>query len=67
VRGVGIDMGLDDTGFSGPGDAYLFGAVLDRFFASYVSINSFSRISVQTNPSRRHFTWPPRSGSSTLL
>ncbi|MBX3231363.1 MAG: type VI secretion system baseplate subunit TssF [Labilithrix sp.] len=66
VRGVAIDIEVADSGFTGAGDMYLFGAVLDRFFASYVSINSFTRVSLEGTPSRHRFTWPARSGSSTL-
>ncbi len=67
VRGVAIDVDLADAGFSGAGDMFLFGAVLDRFFASYVSINSFSRTSVQGVPSKHRFAWPARNGSLTLI
>jgi type VI secretion system protein ImpG len=67
VRGAAIDIDVDDSGFSGSGDMFLFGAVLERFFASYVSINSFSKVSIQGTPSRQRFTWPARSGSLTLV
>ncbi len=66
IRGVGIDIELADSGFAGAGDMFLFGSVLERFFASYVSINSFSRVTVQASPSRQQFSWPARSGSQTL-
>jgi type VI secretion system protein ImpG len=67
IRGVAIDIGVADSGFVGPGDMYLFGAILERFFASYVSINSFSRVTLEGSPSRQRFTWPARNGSSTLI
>lgn len=67
VRGIAIDIEALDSGFSGAGDLFLFGAVLERFFASYVSINSFSRTTLQGSPSRHRFEWPARNGSSTLL
>jgi type VI secretion system protein ImpG len=67
VRGVAIDVEALDSGFSGAGDMFLFGAVLERFFASYVSINSFTRTTLQGSPSKHRFTWPARNGSLTLL
>jgi type VI secretion system protein ImpG len=67
VRGVGIDIGLSDAGFTGAGDMFLFGAILERFLASYVSINSFSRLTVEGSPSRVRFAWPARSGSLSLV
>lgn len=67
VRGVAIDVGVADSGFVGPGDMFLFGAVLERFFASYASINSFSRVTLEGSPSRQRFTWPARNGSLTLI
>ena len=67
VRGVAIDIGVADGGFVGAGDMFLFGAVLERFFASYASINSFSRVSLEGSPSRQRIQWPARCGSLTLL
>lgn len=67
VRGVAIEVDCDEAGFAGDGDLHLFGAVLDQFFASYVSLNSFSRTTVHGVTSKLRFTWPARSGSLTML
>jgi type VI secretion system protein ImpG len=67
IRGVQIEVEVDESGFSGEGDMYLFGAVLDRIFAEYVSINSFSRTKVRGITSNVRFEWPARSGNLTLL
>jgi type VI secretion system protein ImpG len=67
VRGVAIDIGALDSGFAGAGDMFLFGAVLERFFASYASINSFTRVTLEGSPSRKRFSWPARNGSSNLI
>jgi type VI secretion system protein ImpG len=67
VRGVAIEVDLDESGFAGDGDMYLFSAVLERLYASYVSLNSFSRITVTGVGSKIRFAWPPRSGNQTLL
>lgn len=67
VRGVFIDVELDDSGFAGDGDIHLFGSILDRLFASYVSINSFAQTKIRTIHSKLEFSWPARSGSTTLI
>jgi type VI secretion system protein ImpG len=67
IRGVAIDIDLDEKGFAGDGDLYLFGAVMEHFFANYVSLNSFSRTTVHGTQSKLKFSWPARSGSLTLI
>ena len=67
VRGVSIDVDVDEKGFLGDGDVFVFSAILDRLFASYVSINSFSRTSLRGTGTNLRFAWPPRSGNETLL
>jgi type VI secretion system protein ImpG len=67
LRGVAIDIDLDEDGFADEGDMYLFSAVLDRLFCEYVSINSFACTTARTIRSKIEFKWPPRSGQTTLL
>jgi type VI secretion system protein ImpG len=67
IRGIDIDLDVDEGGFSGEGDLYLFGAVLDRFFAHYVSLNSFSRTAINGVKSKLRYRWPARSGNLTML
>ncbi len=67
VRGVAIDVDLDEAGFAGDGDLFLFASVLERLFASYVSLNSFSRTTIIGITSKIKFAWPPRTGNQTLL
>ena len=67
VRGVGIDVDLDESGFDGEGDLFLFSAVLEQMYASYVSLNSFSKTTVHAVGSKQRFSWPARSGNVTLL
>jgi len=67
VRGVDIQVELDESGFAGDGDVFLFGAILERLFAEYVSINSFSRTTVKGITSNLEYKWPARSGNQTLL
>ena len=67
ARGTRIEMELDEDQFSG-GGAFLFAAVLERFFGMSVSINSFTQLSV-TTPQRKEglHEWQPRSGRKMLV
>jgi type VI secretion system protein ImpG len=67
VRGVAVDIDLDEDGFAGDGDLFLFSAVLDRMLAEHVSINSFAHNTFRTLRSKLELRWPPRSGNTMLL
>lgn len=67
VRGLQIDVDLDESGFAGDGDLFLFGAILERLFAHYVSLNSFSKTSIFALQTKATYQWPARSGNLTLL
>lgn len=67
IRGVDIHVDVDEGGFSGDGDMYLFGCILERIFAEYVSINSYSRTRIKGATTNLEFSWPARSGNQTLL
>jgi type VI secretion system protein ImpG len=66
VRGVRTQVSLDETRFASPGDALLFGAVLDALHASFTAVNGFSAVSVLLSPSQRVYDWPARSGERSL-
>ncbi len=67
VRGVSIDIDLDESGFVGDGDLYLFSAILEQLYASYVSLNSFSKTTITGVNSKIKFVWPARTGNLTLI
>ncbi len=67
VRGIDVQLELDEGGFAGEGDMFLFGAVLDRLFASYVPINSFAQTLVKGLNSRTEHAFPARSGNLEIL
>jgi type VI secretion system protein ImpG len=67
VRGISVEIELDETGFAGEGDMYLFAAVLDRLFASYVPINSFAATTVSGASSRVRQAFTPRSGGVEII
>ena len=67
ARGLKIDMELDEEQFVGAG-AYLFASVAERFLAHYVTMNSFSQLTVRTKQRKEVLgAWPPRTGQQILL
>lgn len=67
VRGVRVMMELDEDKFVG-GGVYLFSSVLEHFLAQYVSMNSFSQLTVKTRQRKEILReWPPRTGNRVLL
>ncbi|MBI4565357.1 MAG: type VI secretion system baseplate subunit TssF [Planctomycetes bacterium] len=67
MRGTAIDLELSEDHFAGEGDLFLFGTFLDRFFETYVSINSFTHLTVKGTKYGGIYTWPPRLGGRTLM
>jgi type VI secretion system protein ImpG len=65
-RGVEIAVTFDEAAFSGAG-AFLLGAVLEKFFSKYVSLNSFTRVTVKTRERGEIMRWPVRTGTRTLI
>jgi type VI secretion system protein ImpG len=67
ARGTQVDMEFDEQQFAGSG-LYLFAAVLDRFLASYASMNSFSQLTARSSLRKEALgKWPPRAGTQALL
>ena len=66
VRGLEIRVGFDESAFEGAG-CYLLGAVLEAFFAKYVSLNSFTETVVQSQQRGEIARWKPRSGRRVLV
>jgi type VI secretion system protein ImpG len=67
ARGTQVEMEFDEQQFAGSG-LYLFSAVLDRFLASYASMNSFSQLTARSSLRREVLgKWPPRAGTQALL
>lgn len=66
VRGIDIEIGVDEQAFVGVGLS-LFVAVLERFFALYVHLNSFTRLRVRSSRSGEILmVCKPRSGDMVL-
>ncbi|MES2297923.1 MAG: type VI secretion system baseplate subunit TssF [Pseudomonadota bacterium] len=65
-RGLQITVTLDDAAFEGTG-AFVLGAVLSRFFAQYVSINSFTETVIRTLARGDIMRWPAAGGACVTL
>lgn len=65
--GSDIEITFANDHYSGSG-IFFFSAILDRFFAQFAAINSFTRLSVKfRGQDKIYHTWPSRAGSTPLL
>ncbi|MCC6464567.1 MAG: type VI secretion system baseplate subunit TssF [Planctomycetes bacterium] len=67
LRGLQVDLTLDEELLGGEGELYFFAAVLERFFAQYVTLNAFTRLKVTGAKFGGVFEWPARMGARVLL
>jgi type VI secretion system protein ImpG len=65
-RGLQVTLTMDDSSFGGAG-GILLAAVLDRFFAKYVSINAFTETVMRTSDRGEVMRWPMRLGQRAVL
>ncbi len=65
-RGLQIDLVLDDAAFEGTG-ILLLGSVLERFFARYVSLNSYTQLRLNSQTRGEVKQWPARLGNRQIL
>jgi type VI secretion system protein ImpG len=65
-RGLEVNLLIDETSFEGA-SAFLFGAVLARFFSQYVSMNSFTETVVTSTTRGEIMRFSPRSGLCRTL
>ncbi len=65
-RGLQIRLTIDEAPFGGAG-AILLAAVLDRFFAKYVSINAFTETLLRSPERGEVMRWPMRLGQRPIL
>jgi type VI secretion system protein ImpG len=67
IRGVAAEIELDEGGFAGEGEMYLFASILNEMLSSYVSMNSFTQLTVTGTNTRVVYKWDPKSGSLNLI
>jgi type VI secretion system protein ImpG len=65
-RGVEVTISADEIAFEGAG-LFLFGAVLERFFAKYASINSFTETVLRSVQRGEIMRWPTRAGLRPIV
>lgn len=65
-RGLEITVTMDEAGFEGTG-CFLLGAILEEFFAKYVSINAFTETVINTTQRGEIMRWPVRIGRRQML
>ncbi len=61
VRGLEITLEFDELAFTGSG-VFVLGAVMNVFFAKYVSINSFTETVIRTRERGEIMRWQPTLG-----
>ena len=67
VRGLDVELNVDEELLGGEGETFLLGSVLNEFFTQYVSLNAFSRLKVKGAKRGEVFQWPARIGKRAIL
>jgi type VI secretion system protein ImpG len=65
-RGVQINLEVDELAFQGS-SAFLFGCVLERFFARHVSMNGFTETRMHSQTRGEILNGRPRCGTRPIL
>jgi type VI secretion system protein ImpG len=66
ARGIEVTVEFDETAFEGTG-VFILGAVLEQFFARYVSLNSFTETVIRTQQRGELMRWKPQLGKRQLI
>lgn len=65
--GLRLDLSFDDDAYAGE-QAFLLASVLERFLATYVTLNSFTQTVIKRKRRQEIWKmWGPRAGDRTLL
>ncbi len=65
-RGMEVTIECDETAFEG-GSAFVFGSVLERFFARYASINGFCETVLRSLQRGEIKRWPTTAGQRKVI
>ena len=66
-RGTEVTLKFDEDYYEGSG-AFLFSAVLNRFFASYASVNSFTQLIIESKQREgTWWEWKPMAGELVIM
>ena len=66
VRGIEINIGFDESFFEGT-SVFVLGAVLERFFRRYATINSFTETVLTTQKRGEIARWRPEKGLGRII
>ncbi|SEK03367.1 type VI secretion system protein ImpG [Cribrihabitans marinus] len=66
VRGLEITLGFDESFYEGT-SVYVLGAVLERFFRKYTTINSFTETVLTTERRGEIARWRPAAGLGRII
>ena len=67
MRGQSINLKCKLNDFVSDGEAFIFASVIDRFFATYSSINSFTLFELIDSSTGEKISWPMRMGEQLLV
>lgn len=67
LRGMDIQLDINEKNYISRADAYMFGTVLHHFFTMYATINTFVQTSSLMSPSKSELTWDPLLGENFLI
>ena len=62
VRGIAMELEIDEDRFGGEGETYLFGTIFNEFLSQYVTLNAFSRLTVRALKRGEIHEWPLHPG-----
>ena len=65
-RGLELTINFEESAFEG-GGVILLAAVLEQFFARYVSINSFTETVIKTTDRDEIIRWPAQIGRRQII
>ncbi|UOD50074.1 type VI secretion system baseplate subunit TssF [Orrella daihaiensis] len=67
IRGQVVSVMCDQSNWPSVGAMYLWGCVLARFFATYASINVYTRFEMKDRNTGVEFKWPAMLGTKPLI
>ena len=67
VRGLDVEIEVNEENLGGDGEAFLLGSVLSEFFGQYVSLNAYSRLKVKGVKRAEVHTYPAKAGRRVML
>lgn len=66
VRGSEVELRVNGQNFSGLGDIFLLGEILNEFFVLSAAVNSFHRLTIKISPEGDVMQWNARVGACQL-